>query len=186
MERRGADGGELNRTVAAMPEADYWASRAELAYYQTVRQLLEKMGPRGSILDVGSWDTPVATWGSFRRRYTCDLGHSPRLPGVVSHIGDFLTWRPPELMDVVTCLQVLEHLPDGVAQRFGRKLLETGESVIVSVPYLWAPGIEPDHVQDPVDLAKLERLMGQPAQFSSVIPDGPRNRRPRLVAVWIR
>ncbi len=168
-----------------MPE-NYWADRHELKYYGVVRELLEKLGPRGSILDVGSWDTPVATWGDFRRRYTCDLGRSPNLPGVISHVGDFLTWRAPELMDVVTCLQVLEHLPDGIAQRFGRRLLVTGQTVIVSVPYLWAPGLEPDHVQDPVDLAKLERIMGSPSKFSSVIEDGPQGARPRLVAIWTR
>jgi hypothetical protein len=166
--------------------AEYWASRSTLNYYRTVRELLEKMGPCGSLLDVGSWDTPVVTWGTFRRRYTCDLGHDPRFAGVVSHVGDFLSWRPPELMDAVTCLQVLEHLPDAEARAFGRKLLETGRTVIVSVPYLWAPGVEPDHVQDPIDLAKLERLMGERAKFSNVIEDGPQGSRPRLVAIWIR
>lgn len=166
--------------------ADYWANRGGLNYYATVRELLEKLSPGGSILDVGGWDTPVVTWGTFRRRYTCDLGHNPRFPGVVSHVGDFLSWRPPELMDVVTCLQVLEHIPDGPAQRFGRKLLETGKTIIVSVPYLWPPGAEPDHVQDPVDLEKLERIMGERSKFSSVIPDGPKCTRPRLVAIWIR
>lgn len=185
MERRDADRGELNPTVAAMP-ADYWASRTHLKYYETVRQILEKLGPSGSILDVGSWDTPVATWGNFRRRYRCDLVAHPPLAGVVDHVGDFLSWRPPELMDVVTCLQVLEHLPDGLAQRFGRRLIVTGQTVVVSVPYLWPPGAEPDHVQDPVDLAKLERIMGSPAKFSSVIDDGPKCTRPRLVAIWTR
>lgn len=185
MERRDADRRELSATVAAMP-ANYWADRRELKYYETVRQLLEKLGPSGSLLDVGGWDTPVVKWGDFRRRYTCDLGHDPKFAGVVSHVGDFLTWRPPELMDAVTCLQVLEHLPDGPAQRFGRKLLETGRTVIVSVPYLWPPGAEPDHVQDPVDLAKLERIMGTRSSFSSVIEDGPQGTRPRLVAIWIR
>lgn len=166
--------------------AEYWAARSSLHYYRRVFELLEKMGPRGSLLDVGSWDTPVATWGDFRRRYTCDLVAQPPLAGVVSHVGDFLDWRPPELMDAVTCLQVLEHLPNGIAQRFGRKLLETGQTVIVSVPYLWPPGAEPDHVQDPIDLAKLERIMGERARFSSVIPDGPQCNRPRLVAIWTR
>lgn len=185
MERGGADRGELSRTVDAMP-ATYWETRTGLLYYGRVRELLEKMGPRGSLLDVGCWDTPVATWGDFRRRYTCDLGMDPKLPGVVSHVGDFLTWRPPELMDAVTCLQVLEHLPDGIAQRFGRRLLVSGQTVIVSVPYLWSPGWEPDHVQDPIDHGKLERIMGAPPKFSSVIADGPKGTRPRLVAIWTR
>lgn len=175
----------MSATVAAMP-ADYWDGRRELKYYETVRHLLERLGPSGSILDVGGWDTPVVTWGDFRRRYTCDLGHNPRFPGVVSHVGDFLTWRPPELMDAVTCLQVLEHLPDGIAQRFGRRLLVTGRTVIVSVPYLWPRDAEPDHVQDPIDLAKLERIMGRSSSFSSVIEDGPQGTRPRLVAIWTR
>jgi len=177
----------LNQTVAAMP-AEYWENRQGLAYYQTVRQILEAAseGGLGSILDVGSWDTPVATWGDFRRRYAIDLGKAPTLPGVVSVVGDFLSWRPPELMDVVTCLQVLEHLPDGTAQRFGRRLRAVGQMIVVSVPYMWPRGAEPDHFQDPVDLEKLERIMGAPASFSSVIPDGPKSTRPRLVAIWRR
>lgn len=160
---------------------DYWAGRAGMKYYQAVRALLETLSPGESLLDVGGWDTPVATWGTFARRYTCDAGLDPKLPGVISHVGDFLNWEPPERMSVVTCLQVLEHLPDRTVQRFGAKLRQAGAVVIVSVPFCWPKGGEPSHLQDPIDARKLAGFMGGPPRKAEIIQDG---RRQRIVGVW--
>lgn len=169
----------MSSPLEYMP-ADYWAQRQHLKYYAAVRALLELLSPGESLLDVGGWDTPVATWGVFKRRYTCDAARDPGFAGVVSHVGDFLDWEPPERMSVVTCLQVLEHLPDRTVQRFGAKLRKAGAVVIVSVPFCWPKG-EPSHLQDPIDARKLAGFMGGPPRRSEIVQDG---RRSRIIGVW--
>lgn len=168
--------------VEYMPPG-YWAGRKHMAYYGAVRQMLEEIGPRGSLLDVGGWDTPVVLWGTFKRRYTCDLGMNPNLPGVRSHVGDFMDWTPPERMSVVTCLQVIEHLPDDVVERFGAKLRASADVTIVSVPYCWPAGRESSHIQDPINHDKLARFMGGRPDRAALIRDGKSR---RLIGVWNR
>jgi 2-polyprenyl-3-methyl-5-hydroxy-6-metoxy-1,4-benzoquinol methylase len=148
----------------------YWRGRSHLAYYRVVEGLLRRIPPqhRWSILDVGCADTPVAAWGDFDRRMTVDLRTNPQLVGVRSYVADFLEWEVParerptreEPVDVVTCLQTLEHLEDGVVERFAWKLQDTGTWVIVSLPYLWNRAWTKTHHQDPIDLAKFFRIMG--------------------------
>lgn len=162
--------------------ADYWRARSHLNYYAEVRTLIESITTGGSILDVGGYDTPVVTWGKFKRRYTVDAVLDPKFPGVRSYVEDFLTWPAPEKMDVVVCCQVLEHLADGTVDRFGKKLLGTGRNVIVSVPYCWPKGGEPSHVQDPIDVHKLARMMGgRRPDRARIVADGKRR---RIVGLW--
>jgi hypothetical protein len=164
------------------PVWDYWAPRAHLNYYRVAREYVEQLSPGASLMDVGSWNTPVVTWGRFERRYACDLAHVPEYPGVVSHVGDFLTWELPEHVSVATCLQTLEHLRDAVIMDFTAKLLASADALVVSVPYRWPAGQEPSHQQDPIDLAKLTRLMhGRKPAEHNVVKDGKLR---RLVAVW--
>jgi hypothetical protein len=134
-----------------------------------------------AILDVGCLDTPVATWGNFARRYTCDIEHDPQLPGVVSVVEDFLSWRVPERMHVITCCQVLEHLSDDTVQLFTDKLMESADHVIVSVPYEWPKGTEADHQQDPISFEKLARLMGREPDERVVVLDTRHN---RVCGLW--
>lgn len=172
----------MTTEVEWMPE-NYWPGRKHMAYYAAVRELLEGFGARGSILDVGGWDTPVVLWGTFKRRYTCDLGRDPQFPGVKSHVGDFMLWTPPERMSVVTCLQVLEHLPDGEVERFAAKLRSSADVTVVSVPYCWPAGRESSHVQDPINHDKLARIMGGRPDNAKLIRDGKSR---RLIGVWNR
>lgn len=165
----------------AHPPWRYWEGREHFRYYAAVREMVDRLSPGRALLDVGSWDTPVATWGRFERRYTCDLAVDPALPGVSSHVGDWLAWEVPERMSVVTCLQTIEHLPDETVRPFCEKLLASGDAVIVSVPYNWPKGQEYSHQQDPIDLPKLARLMGVEPNEHRVIRDG---RVQRLVALW--
>jgi hypothetical protein len=157
----------------------YWEERQDMRYYQTVRRWIEELSPGAAILDVGSWDTPVATWGTFDRRYTCDLTVDPGLPGVTSHVGRFEDWAVPEHMTVATCLQTIEHLTDENVGAFTAKLLDSAQHVIVSVPYKWRAG-EQSHHQDPIDEAKLTGLMhGNRPVRQEIVRDG---RTSRLVA----
>jgi hypothetical protein len=164
----------------------YWESRKNFGYYVLVKAWLEAIAPypgtgEQSILDVGCLDTPTATWAAFSKRYTIDLVHDPKLPAVQSFVDDFLTWQPPHRMSVVTCLQVLEHLTDDIVHEFGAKLRAISDYTIVSVPFMWKAGEEPDHKQDPVDLLKLSRFMGEFPNEYAIVFD---TRRLRLVARW--
>jgi len=152
----------------------YWKPRAGLEYYAVVRSLLESLGPLGSLADIGSWDTPVATWGDFDQRYTVDHRERPALSSVRQIVGswpDCAALLP--LCDVVTCLQVLEHLDE--PKPFCAALFAAARhAVIVSVPWMWPAGNEPGHRQDPVDGEKLvawthrkptlQRIVGKPAR----------------------
>jgi hypothetical protein len=149
----------------------YWEARSHMAYYAAIRELVESLSPGASILDVGGYDTPVVTWGTFKRRYTVDAVLDPKFPGVKS----------TEKMDVVICAQVLEHLENGTVERFARKLRQTGRTTIVSVPYCWPAGGEPSHVQDPIDIPKLARIMGGRPDRCRLVADGKRR---RIVALW--
>ena len=137
--------------------AGYWESRKHLEYYRTVRQILEALGSLPSILDIGSWDTPVATWGTFGMRYTLDPRERPALPNVTRVFG-----RWPDAVDrfadsvsVVTCLQTIEHVED--PRSFVDAIFAVAEQhVVISVPYKWPAGATPYHHHDPIDKAKLE------------------------------
>ena len=59
--------------------------------------------------------------------------------GVSGFTADFLTWEAGRRFDIVTCLQVLEHVP--AADLFARKLLTMSDIVVVSVPFEWCEGI---------------------------------------------
>jgi SAM-dependent methyltransferase len=167
----------LKRVLRLNPTTE---RRRRLRYYEeTVRLARVHAAAGGSVLDVGAHDSDVLqrlVW--FDRRVGLDLEHVPPQRGVEIVLGDFLDYRPEELFDLVVCLEVLEHLDD--PSRFAAKLLATGRTVIVSVPYRWPAGTWPTHKQDPVDEAKLESWMGRPPVESRIVSDG----RERLIAVF--
>ena len=47
-------------------------------YYQVVKRLIEEFSPGKLLVDVGAWNTPVVTWGTFERRVSIDLHSRPR------------------------------------------------------------------------------------------------------------
>ncbi len=159
----------------------FYEGRQNSGYYKIVRRFLESVGQEESILDVGSWDSPVATWGDFRIRYTVDFRQRPSIPGITKVVG---TW--PEVAgifrrraSVVICLQVLEHIADACA--FADALFAVaGECVIISVPYKWPPGTCRYHVHDPIDEAKLERITGRTPR-EEILTDGE---LARMVAIY--
>jgi hypothetical protein len=159
---------------------NYWKKRENLRYYKIVRDWIEEASPGGSILDVGPANTPVATWGDFQKRYTVDRSYDPELPGVTSYVADFLEWEPPRVQapmyDVVTCLQVLEHLQNHEVGPFTRKLTHISGTLIVSVPYLWPRKITKSHHQDPVSIEKFHSWWPKPPQSVRIINDRGLNR----------
>lgn len=149
----------------------YWLPRADYNYYKKVREYIDKFGPGESILDVGGADTPIAAWGNFDNRVNVTKGAVyNRLPNVEYHIKDFLEYDPESRFDLVTCLQVLEHLGDETVIKFVAKLLtHTKKSLIVSVPHLWDEEANNSHVQDPIDIEKLvDWFKREPDKFEIV------------------
>lgn len=161
----------------------YYGGRKHMSYYGVLREILESLGPRESILDIGAWDTPCATYGLFNRRMTIDMRSRPQLEGVTAIVG---TW-PEDAgkcslpVSVVTCCQVLEHLAD--PSTFARAMFEAAvECVIISVPYRWPASACEYHLHDPIDEQKLAQLIGRSPSQSAIVrePDGWH----RLIAVY--
>lgn len=146
----------------------YWRDRQDLLYYQVVRQLVEGLGQgAGSMLDVGSAACPYLDWfPQIPVRVSLDIERPHRAAGVESITADFLKWRTDRRFDIVTCLQVMEHVDDPAA--FATKLLAVGRTVIVSVPHAWPPGSVDGHRHDPVTERKMRSWFGREPNFSYV------------------
>jgi len=143
------------------PPHRYWEKRKHFRYYAEVLRLARQYCPHArSVLDVGSMNSPfIRSFDWIPNKTSLDIRPAPRLRDSTCLTGDFMTYAFARPFDVVLCLQVLEHL-DAPAP-FSRKLLATGTTVIISVPYQWAQGAAPNHVQDPVDEAKLREWTGR-------------------------
>jgi len=133
----------------------YWEKRKDVLYYQVARVLTSHLSKRAkSIIDVGSAGCPYLDWfNHIPNRTSIDLKRPYEAKGVKSITSDFLTWEPDRTYDIVTCFQVLEHVPD--AEAFAQKLLKLGKVVVVSVPYKWPKGKTKSHIHDPVDEEKM-------------------------------
>jgi SAM-dependent methyltransferase len=163
----------------------YWNARKGLLYYQAVRTLTEGLSANArSILDVGSAGCPYLDWfPHIAEKFSVDLENPYKGPGIVSARADFLEWEPGRTFDVVTCFQVLEHVPR--ADVFAQKLLSLGEIVVVSVPFKWPKGAAKTHVNDPVDAKKMRSWFGREPNFEFVCPELLQG-YPRLIHVYER
>ncbi len=144
----------------------YWEERKDLVYYQIVRMLVADLstGAR-TMLDVGSGNCPYLDWfPGVPERTSLDLRRPYDGAGVTPVKANFLEWQPGRKFDLVSCLQVLEHIPD--ARGFAQKLLEVSKVLVVSVPYKWPLGHTKSHVHDPVDEAKLLAWFGREPNYS--------------------
>lgn len=135
---------------------EYYKSRTHCKYYDLVHKWIDLYGDQESILDIGSADTPVATWGSFRNRYTID----PKVWNGQENVQMIQSEWPqasiylPNKISVVTCLQVIEHICD--VQNFVDAIFDVATyRVIISVPYRWRFGACKSHIHDPINKSKL-------------------------------
>ncbi|MFI5393945.1 MAG: class I SAM-dependent methyltransferase [Candidatus Binatia bacterium] len=158
----------------------YWDRRKDLNYYRAVIELSRKHVPAGAhVIDVGALDTGVlAQLDWFPHRVALDVAYVPPRRRIQRVRMDFLDYHPPVSFDLVLCLQTLEHLK--APRPFARKLLETGKTIIISVPYKWPAGTYAAHRQDPVDEAKLKSWTGRDPIETLIARDG----RERLIAVF--
>jgi SAM-dependent methyltransferase len=159
----------------------YWENRKNLQYYQTVVELARKYAPGATqAIDIGSNITQVIhrlTW--IPRRIALDIEEIPPASDVEAIRADFLKYDPGTIFDLVLCLQVLEHLED--PEPFAQKLLRTGRTLILALPYRWPHGLVGSHIQDPVDEDKLFSWTHTQPVETAMITD---RRRQRLVAVY--
>jgi hypothetical protein len=165
--------------------ARYWETRQDLLYYQVVRVLARGLSNEAaSILDVGSAACPYLDWfPHIEERVSVDLKHPYDGPGVIPVRADFLEWQPEHAFDLVTCLQVLEHVPR--ADLFAKRLLAAGSIVVISVPYKWYQGRMGSHVHDPVDQEKLRDWFGREPNFEYLCKEVVGDSR-RLIQVYER
>lgn len=156
-------------TTSARTRNTYWEQRKNSIYLFAAKSICRKYCDKpGSVIDVGSNGTPTLEWhkGSASRLVSLDLRRPYVASGIESVKCDFLDYGPEERFDLVTCFQVLEHVPDPTA--FATKLLQIGKVVVVSVPYKWKKGACKYHIHDPVDETKMAAWFGRSPDFSYV------------------
>ncbi|WP_140455462.1 sulfotransferase [Amaricoccus solimangrovi] len=159
----------------------YWSGRRKMVCYDCVRAMVGRFaaGSR-SLLDVGSHGTGlVEEFKWIPERVSLDLREPYSSEAVRGIEADFLTFDPGRRYDFVTCLQVLDHVPD--AEAFAKRLLAVSDRVLVSVRYLWPGDPNDAHGHDPVDEAKLDGWFGRAPDHRVIAQEplrgGPESRR---------
>lgn len=153
----------------------YAKQRESLNYYHTVRRYIERHSPGKSILDIGPGGTDIVMTGNFAERTVVNREPLPvdTYPGVEIIIGEWPDVMPRgRRFSVVSCCQVIEHLPDEKIPAFIDAIFSASRHVIISVPYHWPEGLCSYHPQDPVTMAKLIKWTGQEPRMCEVVEDG--------------
>ncbi len=149
----------------------YYNRRKNYNYYTEVKRILESLGKRDSLLDIGCLDTPVSTWGNFNLRVSISPNKRKKLPRVLALLGlwpDLASTLPR--FSVITCLQVIEHVED--YKPFVDAIFDRGDFIIISLPWKWTKGKCKSHLHDPIDEDKcLELLGGRVADKVRIIED---------------
>lgn len=148
----------------------YYESRKTFNYYTKVNEILGNIKFK-TIIDIGSRKSPILEKipSDIEKAALDVIPIKSGSDDIKQHTGDFYTWTPDKIYDVVLCLQVLEHLDN--PKLFTRKLFETGKKVIISVPYKWKKGFCKYHVQDPVDEDKIYSWTQKTPTSSYIIED---------------
>lgn len=174
----------------AYANQSYWKGRSDLLYYRYIDYILRAVGRDArSLIDVGSGNCPYLEWFDWiPEKISVDIRVPYSSENVTPIKGDIHAMDFSKAFDICTCFQVLEHVPE--AEAFARRLLELGELVVVSVPYLWAtePRRTTGHVHDPVDYEKLTGWMGREANYKIIVtePFTGNARGRRLIALYDR
>lgn len=160
----------------------YKETREHLFYMSYIRQLLSVISlGKKSILDVGSNGMDTLSMTSCLHKVSIDINNPFIHEGIKSIKADFLKYNFKEKFDIVTCLQVIEHIADRDIKQFCQKLLKLSSLLVVSVPYRWEKELCKEHLQDPINLSKLVTWFGDEPKFVDVITD---NYMCRLVAIF--
>ena len=177
--------GKKKSHLGSYESGTYWRRRTDLLYYQYFRYFVRCLAPNaGSMIDIGSGNAPYLEWFDWiPDRVSFDKRHPYQSPTVSGIEGDLMTIDFGRRFDLVTCMQVLEHIPD--AAGFARRLTELGDLLLVSVPYNWPKGKTRGHVNDPVDLARLSQWFGRAPNYKLIVREPfARHNGARLFAVY--
>ena len=150
---------------------EYWERRAWSLYLHAVKDVVGNLGRDAkSIIDVGSAACPYLDWYDWiPHKTSLDLRRPYVAPGINSVKSDFLTWNPDRDYDILTCLQVMEHVPS--AEEFAQKILSISKIAVVSLPFMWKAGLNVSHVHDPVDEEKIIGWFGRKPNASFKIKE---------------
>jgi hypothetical protein len=172
--RAAAKNGKAPVKTDVSKEKVHWDHRKSPIYMAAAREICARhLRPNDAVLDVGSNRTSTLSWHrkKARRMVSIDPRNPYRGQGVESVAADFLDYPAEQHFELVTCLQVLQHVRD--AHAFAQKLLAMGDTCVVSVPYKWPKGKCKWHLHDPIDELKLLGWFGkQPLERFIAREDG--------------
>lgn len=160
----------MGKGAAAERRKLYWRRRSDLLYYQYFDYIVRCIAPKArSMLDIGTNKAPYLEWFHWiPDRLSVDIREPYVSEKVRGMEGDIFKLELPRF-DLVSCMQVLEHVPE--PEPFARRLLELGRLVLVSVPFNWPAGATKSHVNDPVDLEKLAGWFGRAPNYHLVVEE---------------
>jgi len=160
---------------------EYWEKRKNNFYYRYLELLLRIFASEAkSILDVGSNATPILEYCDWiPDRTSIDIRNPYRSETVKGIKINFFDFNPENKFDIVTCLQVLEHIP--LAGDFSKKLFAVSKSVIISVPYKWGIDKRINHFHD-VDEEVLFSWTRRKPDHSIIVPE--KDNKKRLIAYY--
>ncbi len=173
----------------AFQSQEYWKRRSDMLYYRYIDYIIRAIAVDAkTMVDVGTGNCPYLEWFDWiPERVSIDI-RTPYQSSTVQGIkGDILKIPITRKYDILSCLQVLEHVPD--AATFAQRLLKMSDLVVVSVPYKWPilPKVTKGHVHDPVDYEKLTEWMGRKANYKQVVQEPfSHTKSQRLIAVYAR
>lgn len=156
------------RAAAQDGWAAYWEQRQHFVYLHVCKQLIKAVAASArTAVDIGSNRTPTLEFFPERiRRYSVDPTAPYEAQGIVSVRKLFQDWVSPEPIDVGTCFQVIEHVPQPEA--FCRAILDTCEVSLISVPYREKPGANPGHINSMIDEATIHRWFGREPNYKYI------------------
>lgn len=162
---RKRDQATLSRTDNTTRLEAYWRERRDAVYIHVCRQLIKVIGSSAQVVaDIGSNRTPTLDFfpGS-PTKYSVDPGSPYDGADVIPVREDFFHWNPPTRVQVVSCLQVMEHVEN--VRAFAARLLELGEVVLISVPFMEPPGLNEGHVHSRIKLESVEDWFGRKPNY---------------------
>lgn len=164
----------------------YWDRRSHLMYYRYIDAIVRGVAAEAqSLLDVGSSNAQyLEEFDWIKTKVTVDLKTAYSSATVQGITADFFTYRPETKFDLVTCLQVLEHVPD--AGKFAQKLFEVGRDVLISVPFKWPADSSKNHVHDPVDQHKLLSWTGRKPSYAVIATEVFAGKKARRLIAYYR
>ncbi len=157
----------------------YINCRRNFVYYKLLRKILKIVSNKDfSILDIGSFKVDLISDLNFKERVSVSLEEPINNKFVKGYTMDFMDFKSDTKFDVVTAFQVIEHVIN--AKEFTQKIFNSGNIIIISLPYKWASYTTSQHVHDPIDEEKLYSWTGKKPVFTYYCYD----ELPRFICVY--